>query len=58
MSTISGMGKELLYNIFAECDRSSPTYHFTDSFNLAELEVDDISTTFTAESTRKYISVR
>ena len=44
--------------LFEECDRSNPIKNFTDRLNLRELQVDDISTKFTAESTKKYIPVR
>ena len=40
--------------LFAECDRSIPINNFTDRLNLCELQVDDISVTFTAESTKKF----
>ena len=52
--------------LFAECDnRRSPIKNFTDTcqvnlhwqVNLRELQVDDISAKFTAESTKKYIPV-
>ena len=32
--------------------------NFTDSLNLRELQVDDISAKFTAERTKKFIPVR
>ena len=39
---------------FAEYVRSSPIKNFTDSLNLCrELQVDDTSAKFTAESTKK-----
>ena len=38
--------------LFAECDRS-PIMSFTDRLNLRELQVDDISAKFIAESTKK-----
>ena len=46
--------------LFAECDRSSQYKKFTDSdrLNFRELQVDDISVKFTAESTKKYIPFR
>ena len=44
--------------LFAECDRSSPIKNVTDRLNLRELQVDDVSATFTAESTISYIPVR
>ena len=44
--------------LFAECDRSSPIKNFTDGLNFRELQVDDISAKFTAESANKYIPVR
>ena len=44
--------------LFAEYDRSSPIKNFTDRLNLRELQVDDISAKFTAESTKKYIPFR
>ena len=44
--------------LIAECDRSSPIKNFTDRLNLYELQVDDISAKFTAESTKKCIPVR
>ena len=40
--------------LFAECDRSIPISNFTDRLNLCELQVDDISAKFTAESTKKF----
>ena len=43
--------------LFEECDRSC-SINFTDRLNLREFQVDDISGKFTAESTKKYISVR
>ena len=57
-STILEISKELLNDIFAECDRSSPIKNFTDSLNLGELEVDDISAKCTAGSAKKYIPIR
>ena len=39
--------------LFAECDRSSPIKNFTNRLNLCELQVDDISARFTAETTKK-----
>ena len=44
--------------VFAECDRSSPIKKLTERLNLRELQVDDISAKFNAESTKKYIPVR
>ena len=44
--------------LFAECDRSSSIKNFTDRLNLCELQVDDMSAKFTAESTKKYIPFR
>ena len=44
--------------LFEECDRSCSIKNFTDRLNLREFQVDDISGKFTAESTKKYISVR
>ena len=44
--------------LFAECDRSSRIKDFTARPNLLELQIDDISTKFTAESTKKYIPFR
>ena len=44
--------------LFVECDRSSPIQNFTDRLNLRELQVNDISAKFTAESTKKYIPFR
>ena len=41
--------------LFAECDRRNPIKNFTDRLNLRELQVDNISAKFTAESTKKYI---
>ena len=39
--------------LFAEYDRSSPVKNFTDRLNLCrELQVNDISATFSAESTK------
>ena len=43
--------------LFAECDRS-PIKNFTDRLNLRELQVDDISAKFIAESTKKQIPVK
>ena len=39
--------------LFAECDRSSPIKNFTNRLNLCELQIDDISARFTAETTKK-----
>ena len=44
--------------LFKECDRSSPIKNFTETLNLRELQLVDISAKFTAESTKKYIPVR
>ena len=44
--------------LFVERDRNSPIKNFTDRLNFRELQVDDISAKFTAESTNKYIPVR
>ena len=45
--------------LFAECDsRRSPSKNFMDRLNLHELQVDDISAKFIAESTKKYMPVR
>ena len=44
--------------VFAEYDRSNPIKNFTDRLNLRELQVEDISAKFTAESTKKFIPVR
>ena len=46
--------------LFAECDISSRIKKFTysDRLTLRELQVDDISAKFTAESTKKYIPFR
>ena len=45
--------------LLAECDRGSPIKNFTERLNnLRELQVDDISVKFTAESTKKYIPFR
>ena len=52
-STTSENTKELLDDIFAECDRSSLIKNFTDRLNFGEMQVDDISTKSTAESTKK-----
>ena len=41
--------------LFAECDRSSPIKNFTNRLNLCELQVDDISARFTAETTKKWV---
>ena len=38
--------------LFVECDRSNLTKNFTDRLNLRELQEDDISAKFTAESTK------
>ena len=42
-TTISEISKELLNDIFAKCDRSSPIKNFTDRLNPGELQVGDIS---------------
>ena len=57
-STISEISKELLNDIFVEFDRSSTIKNVTDRLNLGELQVDDTSAKFTAESTKKYIPIR
>ena len=44
--------------LFAERDRSSPIKKLSDRLDLRELQVNDISTKFTAESTQKYIPFR
>ena len=44
--------------LFVEYDRSSPIMNFAGSLNLRELQVDDISPKFTAETTKKFILVR
>ena len=38
-------------------ERKSPSKNITDKLNLGELQVDDISTKFTAENTKKYTSI-
>ena len=54
----SEISKILLNDIFAEFDGSSPIENIiTDSLNLSELEVDDISAKITAESTKKCTTV-
>ena len=58
ISIISEIRKMLLIYIFAEYDRSSPIKNYTDRLNLEELQVDDISVKFTAENTKKNVSVR
>ena len=58
ISIISEISKMLLIYIFAEYDRSSPIKNYTDRLNLEELQVDDISVKFTAENTKKNVSVR
>ena len=58
ISIISEISKMLLIYIFAEHDRSSPIKNYTDRLNLEELQVDDISVKFTAENTKKNVSVR
>ena len=57
-STISEISEELLNDILAEFDRSSSIKNITDRLNLGELQVDNISAKFTAESTKKYIPIR
>ena len=57
-STISEISKKLLKDIFVKCDRSSSIKNFTDRLNLGELQGDDISDKFTAESTKKYIPIQ
>ena len=57
-SNISEISQKLLNYIFAESYRSSPIKNFTDRLNLGELQVDDMSAKFTAESAKKYIQVR
>ena len=44
--------------LFAKCDKSSPIKNFADKLYTLELQVNDISAKFTAESTKKYIPVR
>ena len=44
--------------VFAEYDRSNPIKNFTDRLSLRELQVEDISAKFTAESTKKFIPIR
>ena len=56
-STISKIIKKLLHDIFAEYNRTNPFKSFTVKFNLGELPVNGISAKFTAESTKKYITV-
>ena len=57
-STISVVIKELLNDISTEFDRSSPVKNITDMLNLGELQLDDISATFFAKKTKKYIPIR
>ena len=49
-STISEIIIESVNDVFAECDRSSLIKNFTNRLNLGELQVDNISAKFTAES--------
>ena len=50
---------KIVDDIFAEFDGSSVIKNITDtSSNLGELQIDDISSKFTAESTKKYIAIR
>ena len=51
-STTSESTKELLDDIFAECDRNSLIKNFTDRLNLGEMQVDDISTKSTQKIQR------
>ena len=44
--------------LIVECDRSSPIKNFTDKLNLHELQVNDISATFTAESTNEIYTIQ
>ena len=56
---VSEISKEILDDIFAEFDGSSVIKNITDtSLNLGELQIDDVSSKFTAESTKKYIAIR
>ena len=57
-STVSWISKELLNDIFAEVDRSNQIKNFTDKLNLGELQVDNTSVKFTAETTKKYKLIR
>ena len=45
-------------DIFAEVDRSSQIKNFTDKLNLVELQVDNTSVKFTAETIKKYKLIR
>lgn len=51
---ISEINKELLNGIFTEFDTSIPTKNIINRLNLGELQIDDISTKFSGESTKKY----
>ena len=55
LSEISG---KLLKDIFSEFDGSCPIDNISYKLSLGELQVDDISATFTEESTKEYITVR
>ena len=53
-NVVSEIGKVLLNDIFAELDGSSGIKNIiTGRLNLGGLQVDDISTKITAESTKK-----
>ena len=45
-------------DIFSELDGSSPIDNISYTLNLGELQIDDISATFTAGSTKGYIPIR
>ena len=57
-NTLSEISEKLLKGIFAEFDGNSPIDNISYKLNLGELHVDDISTKFTAGSTKGYIPIR
>ena len=56
--TLSEISGKLLKDIFSEFDGSCPIGNISYKLSLGELQVDDISATFTEESTKEYITVR
>ena len=55
---VSDIRKKSLNDIFTEFEGTSRIKNITDKLNLGELQVDDILAKFTAESAKKYISIR
>ena len=57
-NTLSEISEKLLKDIFSEFDGSCPIGNISYKLSLGELQVDDISATFTEGSTKGYITIR